>query len=146
MTSTFKKIISILLRLAIAGIFIYASLYKIKSPSAFAHQIYNYKMLNSWFINPMAITLPWLQLLCGVLLLINLWTKEANSLILAMLVVFQIAVASALMRGLNVSCGCFKAGGDPASWLTFGRDSLFLLAVIINQILIAKENGSQRPQ
>lgn len=141
MKQLFEKYFFPLFRIALGGIFIYASLYKIGSPGAFAHQIYNYKILLPWMINPLAITLPWLQLLCGLALVLNRWTVSANALIVAMLVVFQMALASALYRGLNVSCGCFKSGGDAATWLTFARDSSFLIAAIINQVIVLKQHG-----
>ena len=44
-----------------------------------------------------------------------------------MLVMFQIALGQALVRGLDVSCGCFESGGEAATWLTFLRDTGFLL-------------------
>ena len=116
-----------LLRISLGIIFIYASYYKITSPGAFAHQIYNFKLLPPWAINPIAITLPWLQFFCGIALIINKGAKGASFCILVMLVVFQSAIASALFRGLNIACGCFKSGGSSATWWTFGRDSLFLL-------------------
>lgn len=116
-----------LLRLALGIIFVAAAYYKIKSPGAFAHQIFNYKILPAFLINPLAIVMPWVQLTCGVCLLIRQWTKGATLLVTLMLLVFQIALASALLRGLNVSCGCFEAGGDAATWKTFFRDTLFLL-------------------
>ena len=130
-----KKIfdlIFLLLRLSLGVVFIAASLYKIQSPGAFAHQIYNYQFLPGWAINPMAIVVPWLQLLCGVCLLFNKVTRGANILVVLMMIAFQIAVASALMRGLNISCGCFKSGGSPATWLTFLRDTTLLLLAAIH--------------
>lgn len=101
------------LRIVLGVLFVYASFYKITSPGAFAHQIYNYRLLPSWAINPIAITLPWLQLFCGLALIVNRWVKGASLWILVMVGVFQIALASALIRGLNISCGCFKSGGSP---------------------------------
>ena len=118
------------LRVILAGIFIVASLYKIVSPSSFAHQIYNYKLLPSWAINPVALSMPWLQLLCGLAILLNRFEGGAVVLISLMLLTFQAAIASALVRGLNISCGCFKSGGAPATWLTFGRDSMMLIAAL----------------
>ncbi len=128
------------LRLGLGALFIYASLYKIVSPGAFAHQIYNYKILPPWAINPVAIVLPWLQFFCGLALLINRGVRGASVLIFAMLVVFQAAVASALVRGLNISCGCFKSGGEAATWWTFARD--FILVVLAALQLY----GSKRPK
>lgn len=120
-----------LLRVILGGLFIYASIYKIGAPGAFAHQIYNYRILPTWAINPVAITLPWLQLFCGLALIFNRGVKGASLWLAVMVGVFQIALASALIRGLNISCGCFKSGGSPATWLTFGRDFLLFLATLV---------------
>ncbi|MFN0118223.1 MAG: MauE/DoxX family redox-associated membrane protein [Elusimicrobiota bacterium] len=120
----------LLLRLFCGGIFIYASLYKIASPGEFAHQIYNYKLLPTWAINPMAIILPWFQLLCGFSLVLNRFQLGASLGTVLMMIAFQIGLMAALLRGLNISCGCFKSGGSPATWFTFLRDFLFLLACL----------------
>jgi len=110
------------LRIGLGVLFIAASYYKIMSPGAFAHQIYNYKILPIWMINPIGITLPWIQFFCGWALLLNKGTKGASLLLMLMLAVFQMALASALLRGLNISCGCFKSGGEVATWWNFARD------------------------
>jgi hypothetical protein len=116
----------------LAVVFIVASAYKILQPGAFAEQIYNYRLLSPQLINPIAITLPWIQLLCGLALLFSRTRWTASLWVLFMLVVFQGAVASALARGLNISCGCFRAGGESATWWTFGRDTLFVALAILN--------------
>lgn len=119
-------------RILLGIIFVYASVYKIINPEVFARQIFNYKLLPVWAINPAAIVLPWLQLLAGAALIVNRWSGGAALWIVGMMAVFQAALASALVRGLNVSCGCFEAGGAPATWATFGRDSLiFILALVV---------------
>src|SRR5258708_38638057 len=88
-----------LIRLVVGGVFIYASLYKIISPGVFAHQIYNYKLLPEWAINPVAIVLPWIQFFCGMALVLNRWTLSATGCIVVMMLVFQVALGSALARG-----------------------------------------------
>ncbi len=117
----------VFLRVALGAVFIYASYYKIVSPGAFAHEIYNYHILPTWGINPAAIALPWLQLFCGLALILNKGVKGASLWAVVMMGIFQVAMASALARGLNISCGCFKSGGSKATWLTFARDFLILL-------------------
>ena len=120
----------VIVRLVLGFIFVYASFYKMASPGAFAHEIANFHLVPGWAINPMAIVLPTLQLICGLALVLNRGTKGASFLIFSMMIVFQIAVASALVRGLNISCGCFESGGDPVTWWNFLRDtSILLLAV-----------------
>ena len=121
----------LVLRIGLGLLFVYASLYKIISPTAFARQIFNYQILPVWGINPVANVLPWIQFLCGIALLSNRWVKGASFLLFGMMIVFQGGVASALIRGLSISCGCFSSGGDPATWITFGRDFLILVAVLL---------------
>lgn len=130
------------LRIAIGAMFVYASYYKILSPGSFAHQIYNYKILSPWAINPLALTLPWIQLLCGLALIFHRGAVAASILITGMLLVFQGALFSALVRNLNISCGCFNSGGSPATWLTFGRDFLFVVFGLVLTIhLWRKQNA-----
>src|SRR5690349_5233160 len=120
-----------LLRIGLGILFVVASYYKIVSPGAFAHQIYNYKLLAPWMINPLAMTLPWVQLICGWALILGRWERGASLLILLMLTAFQIGLASALLRHLNIACGCFKSGGEAATWWTFGRDFCLWLAALV---------------
>jgi hypothetical protein len=131
-----------LLRVALGTIFVVASFYKILSPGAFAHQIYNYHLLPPMLINPVAMTLPWLQLFCGIALIFNRWPKGASLWILLMMAVFQVALASALIRGLDISCGCFKSGGAKATWLTFARDFCVFVAAFA-QLLNASRKVKQ---
>jgi hypothetical protein len=123
-------------------LFIAASYYKLMSPGAFAHQIYNYKILPFWLINPLAIVLPWTQFFCGAALVCNRGVKGASLLLVLMLTVFQVAVASALLRGLNISCGCFKSGGGAATWWSFARDFVLLTAALV-QLRMALKHATE---
>ena len=71
--------------------------------------------------------LPALELVCGVGVLIPKLRKEAAFLIVVMMLVFIVAIISAWVRGLDISCGCF--GGSEATanypWLIF-RDIVFM--------------------
>jgi len=48
-----------------------------------------------------------------------------------MMIAFMIALASALLQGLDMSCGCFASSAvaeeDPISWMTMARDGVWLL-------------------
>jgi uncharacterized membrane protein YphA (DoxX/SURF4 family) len=116
------------LRIVLGCVFIYASLDKINHPDLFAEAVYNYQLLPEMAVNLVAISLPWLELLSGILLVLGL-CKEGSILILSgLMVVFIGALGINLARGLDVHCGCFiTQSTDPITILTLFRDSLFLL-------------------
>jgi len=118
-------------------IFIYASIDKIAAPAYFAGMIQNYQLIPDLFINFAAIVLPWLELLCGMLLLIGIWHRSAALLITILMVVFIIAISSAIFRGLDIECGCFGAGTS-ANWTRIIED-IFLLAFSL-QVLFYPES------
>ena len=53
------------------------------------------------------VVLPWLELCSGVLLVTGLWLRASAGIATALFGVFTLAVLSALLRGLDISCGCF---------------------------------------
>ena len=99
-------------RLILGGIFIYAAWSKIQDPALFAKAIVGYQMLPSFFVGPLALVLPMAELLAGAALIATRWTRESTLLILCMLAMFFVGLTQALVRGLDISCGCF---GDDAT-------------------------------
>jgi uncharacterized membrane protein YphA (DoxX/SURF4 family) len=97
-------------RLFLGLIMIYASFYKIIEPASFAKSIWYYHMVPGELINLMALVLPWLELVIGLALIVGFWYRGAVYWVNALLVVFIIALASSIARGLDIDCGCFKAG------------------------------------
>ncbi len=106
-------LLAALLRAALGAVFIVASLDKIGSPAAFAQNIANYRLLPYQAIDALAIVLPWLEMVVGVLLLVGWWTRAAVLIVNALLLVFIVAISQAMARGLDISCGCFDT--DPAA-------------------------------
>lgn len=95
-----------------------ASLSKIANPQEFFVSIAAYQTpLPSVLLRLAAMILPWLELLCGLLLLGRIWMRAALVWSLVMFAVFVFSTGQAWARGLEISCGCFnlKAFGlDPA--------------------------------
>jgi uncharacterized membrane protein YphA (DoxX/SURF4 family) len=52
--------------------------------------------------------MPWLELLCGVALILGIWPRAARNLIALMLIVFIVAISINLFRGNAIDCGCFN--------------------------------------
>jgi uncharacterized membrane protein YphA (DoxX/SURF4 family) len=94
--------------IALGALFIYASWDKIEAPRKFASIVYHYRLVGPsatlGFLpaNLLAVVLPWVELVCGVLLIVGLWRREAAALTAAMLVVFVFAVGWALAQGIDI--------------------------------------------
>jgi putative oxidoreductase len=100
--------LTIRVQLALGAIFIVASLPKITDPPSFAHMIYNYRILPAGLINVSSLAMPWVELLCGLALILGAWRRAALSIIALMLVVFIAAITFNLARGNAIDCGCFN--------------------------------------
>jgi uncharacterized membrane protein YphA (DoxX/SURF4 family) len=115
-------------RFVIGIIFLYAGITKIADPSGFAQVLYNYRLLPGWAINPLAITLPWVECIAGASLLLGMWILGGGTVASMLFAVFAAALGINLIRGLDISCGCFStaAAASPITGLTVLRDLLFL--------------------
>ena len=102
--------------LIIGGIFIYAGVIKAMDPVGFANDIDNYKILPWPLTVRLAFYLPWLEILCGLAVILGLLYR-GGLLILTMLIsIFIIASVIAKVRGLDITCGCF---GHASRYLSF---------------------------
>jgi len=122
--------LGLIVRLAVGIIFIYASIDKIGDPAQFARIVYNYHLLPGELINIFALVLPWVEIVCGVFLIIGVY-KEGSSLILNLMVLaFIIAIGINLIRGINLECGCFSVSSkakESALWLLIRDVGLLIL-------------------
>lgn len=87
--------------------FLVSAIPKIVDPPAFAHMIYNYRLVPGGFVNAMALVMPWVELFVGLTLILGVWKREAAILAGILLVVFMVAIGINLARGHAVDCGCF---------------------------------------
>jgi uncharacterized membrane protein YphA (DoxX/SURF4 family) len=113
-------------------IFIYAAAEKIVDPANFAVSIHNYKLLPLFLINFISVILPWIELTSGMMLVLGIAVKETSFVTGILLIFFIAAAAIALMRGLNIDCGCFGTAGGTKVGTQKIVENLFLLALSAN--------------
>jgi len=94
-------------RLLLGLFFVYAGALKISDAQTFAGQVAAYQILPYQWNYVAAATLPWIELLCGFLLIINRKVRPAALAVGVLTIVFMIALVSVLARGLEIDCGCF---------------------------------------
>lgn len=123
--------LTIRVQLALGAIFVAAALPKLADPPSFAHMIYNYRILPAGLINISALTMPWVEILAGGALLLGIWRRPARWIIVAMLVVFILAIGFNLARNNAIDCGCFDTS---AANLTFEERIRDMWMVIVRDI------------
>jgi uncharacterized membrane protein YphA (DoxX/SURF4 family) len=115
-------------RLVVGGIFIYASLDKLTHPQAFAVAISHYRLVPYPLLHLSAHLLPVVELLIGSALVLGLHRRGAALLAGVLTVIFMAAITSALIRNLDISCGCFNTdGGHSVGLDLLWRDGILLL-------------------
>ena len=122
-----------LARLAVAAVFVYAAVPKAIDIAAFAESIRNYQAFPVWSVHLLAAWVPMLELV-GAASLLTGSKRRAGAVVLGVLTVaFLVLIASAIVRGIDLQCGCFgqKTEGDPLGWSEFARDVVLLVGVII---------------
>ena len=132
----------LLIRLFLGGLFVYTGLVKIGDPIDFLRQIRSYHMLPEAppiFLNGTAIVLPWLEVFCGIGLILGLSIRGAAALIAIMLCVFTPAI---FLRAVGIyytegtpffqikfDCGC--GTGDVIIWQKLlANVGLLLISVV----------------
>lgn len=133
-------------QIALGLLFIAAALPKLVDPPSFAHMIYNYRLLPGGLVNPFALVLPWFELLCGVALVLGIWSRSAAAAVGFLLLIFVAAVSVNLLRGNAIECGCFdvhEAGKSVAGRLADMRwevlRDLGMLAMAGQILFVTKE-------
>ena len=108
-----------LLAIVVGAVFVYASWDKILAPADFARIVYHYRLIGPNAVfgpllpNLLAVTLPWIELVTGLLLIAGAWRREAALCAAGMLTSFVVAVSWALMQGIDIeNCGCFSVSGE----------------------------------
>lgn len=124
--------IVLVLRIGLGLVFLAAGGLKIGHTEEFASEIAGFQLLPHALIAPLALLLPFLELMIGIYLVLGLFTRFAAWFAAAEMAVFSGAIASAVVRGISTSCGCFGPGDKTmTSWPEVGRDAGFALAAVI---------------
>lgn len=125
----------LLVRLVVAGLFIYAGAIKLLQPDTFLGDIESYRMMPyslAWLV---AFYLPPLEILCGLGLLWSKTRRASASILIGLMLVFIVAIAAAWLRGLDISCGCFGSSEGDANYLWLIVRDLLIVGGLLFSLL-----------
>jgi len=112
----YNRYLSIVIRVFLGATFLYAAYSKIFDASAFAQMIWNYKLVPLVLIHPLALFIPWMEVVIGIALISGVLRKGGAFVAAGLLMVFMLAISINLARGISINCGCFSTVDVPQSY------------------------------
>ena len=114
--STKNNLISIwpyrIIRVILAGIFLWSGVAKLLAPTSFAVIIEAFGLIPESWVMPVAVVLPGLEVIAAVGLLMDI--RGSLAVVSGMLVLFMAILLYGIQLGLDIDCGCFGPQ-DPES-------------------------------
>lgn len=158
----FRRAVLWMGRLALGGTFIYAGYAKLFLPNFirwplfalrfslstnlldFAVQVESYRLLSPGGVSFVAHTLPFAEILLGLLLLsgwqLRIWASLASLILLG----FFGVVSRAFLLHMNINCGCFVTP-EPLTGMTVVRDGILLLFTVLMTVFAYQEARAPHP-
>jgi uncharacterized membrane protein YphA (DoxX/SURF4 family) len=97
----------LIVRLLLGGLLIVAGALKVGHPSDLAATIAGFRLLPPVVVGPLALALPYVELILGGYLLAGLLTRVVAAIVALQFLLYAAAIASAVLRGIPANCGCF---------------------------------------
>lgn len=133
LSTKFAKIVPLALRIALGGWFVVSGGLKlwVGGLDLFTRQIGNYQLP---FISPpwdaaAAYTVPWLEIVLGVMLVAGWWTRAVLGVLAGLVAVFAVCVGWAWARNLNIACGCLGGEAPIHYWGKVAEFAGYYLAI-----------------
>ncbi len=111
-SSSWILLLSLVFRMLIGGVLIYAGFMKAIRPTAeFAAVLSAYQIVPPWAIPHLALAVPYLEMWIGLFVFLGLYARLAPLAACGIFSVFVVVLTAALARGIDLaSCGCFGPG------------------------------------
>jgi uncharacterized membrane protein YphA (DoxX/SURF4 family) len=104
-----KQYLRTVIQVALGVLFVYSGGMKlfVYGLDAFLKDVGNFKIVEAPLDMLVAYSLPWLELIAGICLMIDVLRRGAVVCAIGMTLVFIAAIGSGWWRGLDLHCGCF---------------------------------------
>lgn len=127
------------LLLALGLFFFYAGAVKLTDVAAFTEAVEQYRLVDGFLAWGVALWVPWVECLASVGLWIKGLRRGSLWVLAGLLIVFEGALLSSLVRGLDISCGCLGSGIESSVVFALVRN-LLLFATVVGLMLLQPRN------
>jgi uncharacterized membrane protein YphA (DoxX/SURF4 family) len=159
---SFRRAVVWIGRLVIGLIFVYAGYAKLTYPnhnlwpwfmlkfsvlanlSTFAFQVESYRVLGAAGSSWVAHTLPFAEIVLGLLLLLGWKLRIWATMVSAILLGFLAVVTRAYLLHMDINCGCFGTP-EPLTGMTVLRDSALALLSLLMTVFAYQEAQKPHP-
>ena len=120
-----RAVFQVILFLIVAVVsitFIISSFLHLQNPYQFFVTILRYDLVDNSFAMPLAVLLPAVQLVTGIWLLMRRHLIVPALLSTLFCATFCLLHIVTILRGLDISCGCFGTFSEVVTWKTVVRD------------------------
>lgn len=122
-------LLSLGFRFLLAFVFLAASVPKLVAPREFHRAVLNYRVLPDRLVQPVAASLPRLELALAVALLAGVALPVTALAAAVLLLAMAAAVGTNLVRGRRIDCGCFGVEASrQIAWSLVAQNLLLALA------------------
>jgi uncharacterized membrane protein YphA (DoxX/SURF4 family) len=124
------EIILIILRSIVGYVFSSSGISKLNfGIKNFHNNIIGYELVPKSVASILAFTIPWIEILLGIALIIGLLIQTTALVACSVLLLFTTALAINIMRGKKHDCGC-SSKPIPISWSLVTRNLLLVLLLV----------------
>lgn len=109
----------------------------------FTRAVGNYQMTRPPWDAVIAYTVPWVEMVVGVCLVLGIWKRGALLVLAGMIACFAVGVRFADLKNLNISCGCTgNPDGTPMDYtLKYWEFAGYWTLILLLFWLARKERG-----
>jgi uncharacterized membrane protein YphA (DoxX/SURF4 family) len=119
----------LIVRLLLGGLLIVSGALKAGHPSDLASAIAGFRLLPPGVVGPLALALPYVEIVFGAYLVAGLLTRIVAVLVALQFLLYGSAIASAVLRHIPANCGCFGPNDTSvADWPHVAFDFALALA------------------
>jgi uncharacterized membrane protein YphA (DoxX/SURF4 family) len=121
----------LIIRVLLGGLLLAAGILKVGHPTELASTIAGFRLLPAEIVGPLALALPYVELLLGAYLVAGLFTRAVAVIAAVQFVCYAAAIGSAVARHISANCGCFGPNDSAvADWPHVAFDLMLAVACI----------------